>query len=226
MFNVMNMRSVRAPHDADLTARARLRDTAVECFAREGFGASVRTIAAQAGTSPGLVIHHFGSKQALREECDAQVLDIIRVVKQESIREAAAGQSLLHRFAATEELAPILGYVLRSVQAGGPVASAFVEQLIADAVTYCAEGVRSGVLHPSRDEAARARYLTLSALGALLMEIQLRPSADFADIAALIRDFLSTSYAPMIELYTQGFFTDSRLFEDYLRALSDPPADE
>ena len=50
----------------DLTARARIRDAAIECFARQGFAVSVRAIAAHAGVSPGLVIHHFGSKAGLR----------------------------------------------------------------------------------------------------------------------------------------------------------------
>ena len=50
---------------SDLTARATVRDSAIAVFARDGFSASVRTIAEAAGVSPGLVIHHFGSKDAL-----------------------------------------------------------------------------------------------------------------------------------------------------------------
>ncbi|HJE59178.1 MAG TPA: TetR/AcrR family transcriptional regulator, partial [Nocardiopsis listeri] len=50
----------------DLTARARIRDAALTRFGQEGFGVSVRAIAEEAGVSPGLVIHHFGSKEKLR----------------------------------------------------------------------------------------------------------------------------------------------------------------
>ena len=50
----------------DLTAQARIRNAAVELFARDGFEkTNLRAIAAAAGVSAGLVIHHFGSKDEL-----------------------------------------------------------------------------------------------------------------------------------------------------------------
>ncbi len=56
----------------DFTARARLRQAALELFALRGYrGASVRAIADRAGVSPGLVVHHFGSKDGLRRAVDA-----------------------------------------------------------------------------------------------------------------------------------------------------------
>ena len=67
---MLNMRLVAD----DRSTRARLRDAAVAVFARDGFGATVRAIADAAGVSPGLVIHHFGSKDKLRAECDEYVL--------------------------------------------------------------------------------------------------------------------------------------------------------
>ncbi|HEY5230130.1 MAG TPA: TetR family transcriptional regulator, partial [Galbitalea sp.] len=39
----------------DLTARARIRDAAITCFAATGFDATVRQIAARAGVSAGLI---------------------------------------------------------------------------------------------------------------------------------------------------------------------------
>lgn len=59
----------------DLTARARIRDAALEAFAEHGFDrATIRSIARDAGVSPGLVRHHFGSKEDLRRACDAYTL--------------------------------------------------------------------------------------------------------------------------------------------------------
>src|SRR3712207_8086528 len=58
----------RSSADDDLTGRARIRDAAIRRFAVDGFGTSVRAIAADAGVSPGLVIHHFGSKEQRSEE--------------------------------------------------------------------------------------------------------------------------------------------------------------
>lgn len=208
---------------ADQSTRERIRDAAVLRFARDGFGASVRSIATDAGVSPALVIHHFGSKDELHAECDAHVLAEIRSVKNESIDDLASGQGILHRFAAADEYAPILGYVLRSVQDGGPVGRSFIEQMVEDAVGYTKHGVEAGLVKPSQDEAARARYLTLSALGFLMLELTLNPPHDPADLGALVRDFMTHSYFPMIELYTQGFFTNRRMLDEYLLYVPDPP---
>jgi AcrR family transcriptional regulator len=210
---------------ADPTTRERIRDAAVLRFARDGFGASVRSIATDAGVSPALVIHHFGSKDELHAECDEKVLAEIRAVKNESIDELASGQSILHRFASADENAPLLAYVLRSLQDGGAVGRSFIEHMVEDAVGYTKHGVEAGLVKPSRDEAARARYLTLSALGTLLLEVTLHPPEDPSDIGALVRGFLTTSYLPMIELYSEGFFTNRRMLDDYLLYVSDPPQD-
>jgi AcrR family transcriptional regulator len=56
---------------ADLTARARIRDAALKLFAERGIDrATVRDIALDAGVSSGLLRHHFGSKEGLRDACD------------------------------------------------------------------------------------------------------------------------------------------------------------
>jgi len=71
------------PADGDLTTRARIRDVALDRFGRDGFAATgVRAIATGAGVSPGLVLHHFGSKDGLRQECDDHVARTIREIKQ------------------------------------------------------------------------------------------------------------------------------------------------
>src|SRR5262245_36395368 len=72
------------PAFEDLTARARIRDAAIRLFADRGTaGTTVRDIAQAAGVSPGLLRHHFGSKEALREACDHYVLDRIVKMKEE-----------------------------------------------------------------------------------------------------------------------------------------------
>ena len=62
--------------DGDVTTRARIRDAAITLFGQRGFArATVRGIAAAAEVSPGLVIHHFGTKDGLRRACDTHVLE-------------------------------------------------------------------------------------------------------------------------------------------------------
>lgn len=63
---------------ADLTGYARIRNAALEGFARDGLKAtSVRSIARQAGVSPGLVQHHFPTKAALRDAVNAHVITLV-----------------------------------------------------------------------------------------------------------------------------------------------------
>jgi AcrR family transcriptional regulator len=210
--------------DADRTARARIRDAAVHRFAVEGFGASLRSIASDAGVSAGLVMHHFGSKDKLRAECDEHVLATIRRFKEENVAMAAGGQSFLHRFAAVDENAPVVGYVLRSMQDGSLLAREFIDHMVDDAVGYTRDGVAAGVIVPSRDDAARARYLTLSSLGALLLEVTLSPPSDPGDLVAVVRDYFSKSYLPIMELFTEGFLTSRRMLDEYLMYVPDPPS--
>ncbi|WP_131742871.1 TetR/AcrR family transcriptional regulator [Actinomadura roseirufa] len=67
------------PAFEDLTARARIREAALRHFAEHGFArATIREIARTAGVSPGLVRHHFGSKESLRQACDDYALDQLR----------------------------------------------------------------------------------------------------------------------------------------------------
>jgi len=59
----------------DLTAKARIRNAALELFARDGVqGTSMRSVAAKAHVSPSLVVHHFGTKTQLRNAVDDAVL--------------------------------------------------------------------------------------------------------------------------------------------------------
>jgi TetR/AcrR family transcriptional regulator, regulator of cefoperazone and chloramphenicol sensitivity len=61
--------------DQDLTAKARIRDRALELFARQGVAAtSLRAVAKEAGVSPGLIVHHFGSKEGLCRAVDETVV--------------------------------------------------------------------------------------------------------------------------------------------------------
>jgi AcrR family transcriptional regulator len=207
---------------SDLTTRARIRDAAVLRFAQSGFGASVRRIATDAGVSPALVIHHFESKEKLHAACDAHVLAWIAESKRQNMGRGTSG-GLLEVLAEADDLAPLVGYVIRSLQGGGAVGKAFVEHMIEDAEQYTAEAVEAGIAKPSRNEQARVRYLVLSSLGALLLSITFDPPEDPEDITTAVRKFMGDLYLPMLELYTEGFLATRRMLDDYLLYVGDPP---
>lgn len=223
MVSVLNMRSAQA-RDArdDLTARARIRDAAVARFGRDGFGVSLRAIAQDAGVSAPLVLHHFGSKDRLRAECDTHVLATIAAHK-----EGAVGPSgpdhLLVDMAQVETFAPLVAYVLRSVQHGGELARTFFEAFVADAEEYLRAGVAAGTVRPSRDEHARARFLTQQALGGLLVALTLDPVDDAAQLGRRLRAHMDAVALPALELYTEGLMSDRRMLDAYLLYVTDPP---
>jgi AcrR family transcriptional regulator len=62
--------------DADLTAKARIRNAALDLFAARGQDrVSLRTVAAHAGVTVGLVQHHYGTRDALLSAVDQLVID-------------------------------------------------------------------------------------------------------------------------------------------------------
>lgn len=62
---------------SDLTGLARIRNAALDLFAKDGVAAtSIRDVARQTGVSPGLVQHHFATKAALVEAVNDYVISI------------------------------------------------------------------------------------------------------------------------------------------------------
>jgi TetR/AcrR family transcriptional regulator, regulator of cefoperazone and chloramphenicol sensitivity len=79
--------------DSDLTTKARIRDAAMELFGAEGVAAtSLRSVARAAGVSPGLIVHHFGSKEGLIRAVDEAVLQRINLALSEVAIEGSGAE--------------------------------------------------------------------------------------------------------------------------------------
>ncbi|MFC7374839.1 TetR family transcriptional regulator [Brachybacterium sp. GCM10030267] len=196
---------------------------AIERFAHDGFGATLRTIAADAGVSAALLMKRFGSKDGLREACDEFVLEWIREVKTENIRATRRG-TLMSALPAQEDQAVLIGYMMHSLLDGGDFGRIFVDHMIEDAESYVAEAVADGVAKPSRDERARARFMVQAGLGSLLVSMLLADPAERHDLAGMLRRLQVETALPSLELYTDGFFTSGTVLQEYLLYLSDPPS--
>jgi TetR/AcrR family transcriptional regulator, regulator of cefoperazone and chloramphenicol sensitivity len=114
----------------DLTARARIRDAALRQFAEHGFAkTTIRGIAAEAGVSPGLVRHHFGSKEALRDAVDAYVVAEIRRlndVAASDVERGAFSPALVNR----ETLRPFQGYLAHALFDGSATIARMYDELV------------------------------------------------------------------------------------------------
>ncbi|GAB2611882.1 TetR family transcriptional regulator [Paractinoplanes abujensis] len=109
---------------SDLTARARIRDAAIELFAERGVeGATIRDIAQQADVSSGLLRHHFGSKEGLRDACDEWALHELTKV---------SGQ--FTEFSSLDGFTPrtrlLQSYLIRSILDGSPAGTAMFDRML------------------------------------------------------------------------------------------------
>jgi hypothetical protein len=113
-----------------------------------------------------------------------------------------------------ESFAPMIGYLLQSMQAGGDLAKAMWRRMIDNSVQYMEDGVRAGTLKPSRDPAARAKFLAISGGGGFLMYLQMHDNP--SDLRAVLRDYGEEMMLPALEVYTEGLMADSTMYDAFL----------
>ncbi|WP_067817173.1 TetR/AcrR family transcriptional regulator [Nocardia inohanensis] len=200
----------------DLTTRARIRDAAVAAFGEQGFGVGVRAIATAAGVSPGLVIHHFGSKEGLRQACDDWVREVVRKAKTEYITSPAPG-NLMQQLAEIEDFAPYMAYILRSFQSGGPLMKVFFEHMVEDVEVYLTAGIAAGTLRPTRDLKALARYIATTNGGGMVMFLQVYAAEHPGpmDYRKALREYADRMMLPALEIYTNGLLADSSALDAF-----------
>lgn len=198
----------------DMNARHRIVDAALTAFADAGVAAtSLKTIAARAGVSPALIIHHYGSKDALREACDHHVAAIIRQSKLSAMQQLSYDP--LHALRTVPELRPMLRYLARTLGDGRPQVRAIVDEMIEDAHEYMAEGERAGIVKPSAYPRDRTAILVLWSLGLTALSEHVSRHLDLdmfdADTASLERYLL-----PVTEMLVHGVLAEG--FDEQLHA--------
>lgn len=208
------MRSAHATAD-DLTARARIRDSAIVYIGRHGWrAATVRAIATDAGVSPALVIHHFRSKDGLRAACDAHVTGLIDELSRQAAANLGVGDTL-DLINAAPHLAPLTPYVVRTIGEGGEFAQRLWDRLVDDTERYLRAAVAGGVARPTDDERVRAELLVMVKLGTYQLARYALPPAPGAHPHDLDLAAITDRYGvPALELFTHGLYRTS----DYLDA--------
>lgn len=203
---------------ADLLPQARIRLAALELFGAYGFRATtVRQIAERAGVSPGLVIHHFGSKDALREACDAYAIDLLGTEKAAYLNGGMLPQ-LRDFLADNPEMETLMTYLVQAVREGGETADrihtrmcAFTEQMM-----EAAAGI--GAMRMPRDRAAAAAILTSWSLGLLVQSENVARRLGGTSLLdpGVIRRYADAS----LDLFTGGLITAD--YAAQMRATLDP----
>lgn len=164
---MLNVRSSQ-----DVTRTARIRDVAIRLFAQQGYAATtVRDVAAEAGVSPALVIHHFGDKAGLRRECDEHA---VRAVMQAKASAQGDRQTLLANYIVSSppELPPA-GYFARMVMDGTPEGERFFDRLVAESQAAIEHGIGPFTFRQVPDPQAVAALLTAYGFATVIFEDQI-----------------------------------------------------
>ena len=165
--------------EKDLTAKARIRNVALTRYAREGEDrVSMRSIAADAGVTVGLVQHHFGNKEGLRDAVEDLIVDyhvraLATVPTQGDPRAVSDARNLaVHRMLdANPAMVDYMRRVLLhpSTEAN-PLLTRLTELTRSEIVKLRAAGIAS----PDRSEAEQTVSLMMQQLGRLFLQ----PMAD------------------------------------------------
>jgi AcrR family transcriptional regulator len=156
----------QAMSEGESTTRDRILRAAMHEFAAHGFrGASIRGIAAAAGVSAGLVQHHFGTKEGLREACDAWVMEFLSTSRNQLTSDDVAlrAQFIVERM---DEVQPMIDYLTTSLSSGSETAAKWFKAI----TDYTHESLVSGRIGPeldpdSQDTRAIAAVQAAMALG-------------------------------------------------------------
>jgi TetR/AcrR family transcriptional regulator, regulator of cefoperazone and chloramphenicol sensitivity len=204
--------------ESDLTARAQIRDRALELFAAKGPDAvTVRSIAAAAKVSPALVIHHFGSKQGLREVVDSHVASVFDNMFAAATADpellSASGSQASASFAelmlaSLPADSPVPAYLRRLLLAGDEAGRDLFRRWYASSAAMTDQLIEVGVLRPTDDPAVRAAFLMINDLAVVLLRDHL---TDVLGVDPLTFDGMHRWAADVVAAYTEGVFAPEDL---------------
>jgi AcrR family transcriptional regulator len=201
----MGSTTLRRPED--LTTKARIRDAALARFPEDGFGATtIRAIAADAGVSPGLVVHHFGSKDGVREACDEYVVSVFRETKLAAME---AENMFNPGFAAGayQMAAPLLRYFGWALARGHPAADRLFDEMLREGMEITRIAIESGMIHDSPDLETRTAVQMSMQLGMTIMHAHLERNLG---VDMLTAEGIAALTPAMLEIFS-GLFTPSVL---------------
>ncbi|MGO0577741.1 TetR family transcriptional regulator [Ornithinimicrobium panacihumi] len=199
---------------------------AVDLFGRHGVkGTSLKTIAVAAGVSPPLIVHHYGSKEALRVACDQHVARVLRTAKTDTVEQGQYPDPL-SLMSQLRENRPVVRYLARTLGDGSPLVNALVDEMVAEAERYTEAGVEAGLLRPSANPRARVVVLFLWSMGALVLHEHLER---LLGVSLLDGEEPPLPYLQaVLEIYADGVLADGTYEElrHYVSSQGEPDGSE
>ncbi|MFZ2012743.1 MAG: TetR family transcriptional regulator [Nocardioides sp.] len=196
----------------DLTAKARIRETALQLYADRGPDrVTVRDVAGAAGVSPSLVIHHFGSKAGLRKAVDEHVASsfdaVLDALTGDGIEDALSGgdsASLAEAFVAGfPPGSSVPDYLRRLLLSNDPTGDRVFAHWFAVSERVLTDLEAAGIARPSQNLKVRAAFLFVNDLAAILLA---RHIGQVCGIDLLTTEGMTRWAAEAVDVYSQGAF--------------------
>jgi len=205
------------PRDrGDLTTRAVIRDQALRLFAEHGPDAvSLRRIASEAGVSPGLVAHHFGSRAGLRRAVDAHVAALFDTLFDTLFSAlngtdwnspAVAGSLTDAMLGQLPADSPVPAYLRRLLLSSDTTGRALFARWFSLTEQVLERLTTAGVVRPSADPSVRAAFLMVNDLAALLLRDQVTA---VLGVDPLSPDGASRWTQTVLAVYGNGIFNSA-----------------
>lgn len=214
---------MRSENPAGVSTHQAIIRAAIRNIAQDGPGVSLRKIAADAGVTAPAILHHFGSRAGLIAECDQEVAAAASEARFSILDVDGGTEALMAQIRGVASYSEMIGYAARTLQSGGAAARALIERATEFTAQWLRHGERTGAITPSRFPEIRAQLLTEFKFGSLLIELSTRDAIDLDDLPAIVREYTARVSGPLLELLTEGVFTQSTYLDTYL---NDRHADE
>ncbi|MGO1313271.1 MAG: TetR/AcrR family transcriptional regulator, partial [Brevibacterium aurantiacum] len=216
-------KSARSPNASPETA-GRILTAAISEFATHGFTKStIRSIASAAGVSPGLVIHHFGSKEKLRTACDNHVFDAISEAKAANAEYAVR---VMQRIFDDPSMAMNIDYLMKSLLDPSEHGQRYFEHYIDLVEDYIAHGFAGYTFRQSEDPRGQAATLATLALAPSMLEHRLQTSLGTTNttetMTRLAPHLFGLYLNGVLEAIPDGVVPDSAIPDDAAPNPTDP----
>jgi AcrR family transcriptional regulator len=187
------------------TSKERLIELATAVFARDGFEASsLRAIAREAAVSPALLVHHFGSRQELVEECISATLGQWMGTKKDLMAKPLS-QSVAEWQNTVEEHGVELEFFRQVLIHGGPNATILFGQMVIEATQMVMEDIASGKMRDFQQPEDAALIMVLHGLAPLILKPQVDQVLGGNFLDPLIGMRLAKTN---LEIYNHGVYTN------------------
>ena len=159
----------------DLTAKARIRNAALDLYASQGEDrTSMRSIAAAAGVTVGLVVHHYGTKDRLRDTVEELIVDYFRQAIARAPADGTPAGIAAARDAAVAEMLTanpeVVNYMRRALLDPAGPRGHLLERLTELARSAVSELRRTGQASVNRAESTQVTEVVIRQLGHLFLQ--------------------------------------------------------